>query len=566
MKNNILKYAAIIFALTVIGFSSCKKINADSIAVNITAIYTSPTTVQFQNANPTSPNLVPGGDYGFSVTISGPDSSYVVASDGSRVFKVSHGILGLALTADAHPSASRPYVFNISGTTPGFAPMTQTVTIADTGITSVVIKAIEYAHTVDGTSILLQSTGVNNGVSSGSKFTTTPTGSLTEAASITIAPGTEVRDINGKIIKTDTIRTYAIQYGTGTEASLSAFPGGFNAPNILDANKQPIQGGGTFVTAGLMQINMEATDGTPIKNFSKPVQLEMEINSNLENPTTGVNMKEGDTIPIWSLNESTGQWQYENTVTIKTNSNGKLYASFGITHLSTWNMDFLYHYDILKSPSKMTVKFHLPQGTSLDNCQPELQYASNSQYISAIWNANLSDGYTTTMQPVPNIPRTKLVVYDNQYNKVNATVVPSVFNPATVGTVDVTVTPPPVPDYVNLKMNIWGHCSNKNTNINVGTYVYFYPTSGNIWNDYHYCYIATNGWSWNNPVRLKTGVEYNVATWYGGSWNSNKITITKQNFSFPTVSLDGVVITGNGVYTPSNNTLTVNCTFQVRCN
>ncbi len=573
MKNNSLKYFAILIAFSVIGFWGCKKINGNEIAVNISNIYTSPVSVQFQNANSTSPNPIPGGNDGFSVSITGPGAQYVVASDGSTVFKASHGILTLALRKEAAPSINNPISFNISAVPGGnFAPVTQTIIVTDTGVSSAVIRAVEYAHPVDGAASILQSKSVNNGVSPGIVLNTTPTGSLTEAATITIPAGTEVWDINGKIISTDTIRAYAIQYGTGTEASLSAFPGGYNATNVLDKNKQPIAGGGTFVTAGLLQINMEAKDGTPIKNFSSPIQLNVEINNTLQNPTTGANMKDGDTIPIWSLNDATGQWQYETTVTIKTNSNGKLYASFGAKHLSTWNLDFFYQWGSNKS---LKVNFHMPAGVTSTNLWPEL-VTSNLQYLSGLYTNNswsqgatLYDGYSATLTPAPNIPNCTFVVDKNRGDGSTniATVSPKYFNPSTVGTVDVTIAPPPVPDYVNLRMNVWGHCANQNTNINVGTYVYFYPSGVNFnWQDFQYCYLATNGWSWNNPVRLKTNTAYVCGTWYGGSWNSNIIQVKKQNYTFPTTTADGVTITGNGVYNAANNTLTINCTFQVNCN
>ncbi len=569
MKNRSIKInILVLFALSIFVFSSCKKINLDSTSSNInTNVFVSPIVVQFQNANLTSPNQVPGGNNGFPVTISGSGAQYVVASDGSNVYRVSHGVLALALLSTASPSANNPITFNISGAAGNFAPVSQTITITDTGISSVVVKTVEFTHPVEGTGTFINRSHVNNGVSPGIILKALPTASLSESATITIPVGTEFRDENNQIIQTDSVTTLAIQYGTGTEASLSAFPGGFNAQNILDRDRLPILGGGTFVTAGLMQINMVAKNGTQVKKFSSPIQLDMEINETLQNPTTGENMKEGDTIPIWSLNEQSGQWQYENTVTIKKAISGKLYASFGVSHLSTWNMDFLYHNYINKSPNKMTVKFHLPQGVRVDNYTPELQYASNNQYISAMFNATLYDGLITVMQPVPNIPNTKLVVYDNQYNKVNATVNPSIFNPASVGTVDVTLTPPPSPDYINLKLNIWGNCSNKNTNINLGTWVYFWPSEGNYnWNDLKLCYIATNGWSYNNPVRLKANTNYNCATWYGGAWNSNIIQVRKQNYTFPSYTSDGVTITGSGIYSSQSNTLTINCSFKVRCN
>ncbi len=54
------------------------------------------------------------------------------------------------------------------------------------------------------------------------------------------------------------------------------------------------------------------------------------------NPNTNATIKAGETIPMWSLNDETGQWRAEGNATFATNAAGKLVARLQITHLSDW--------------------------------------------------------------------------------------------------------------------------------------------------------------------------------------------------------------------------------------
>src|SRR5690606_37535833 len=73
-----------------------------------------------------------------------------------------------------------------------------------------------------------------------------------------------------------------------------------------------------------------------VKSFSKPLTMDVELNSTEINPNTGQPYKENETIPTWSLNTETGQWKQESNATVVKNTNGKLAAQMQITHLSEY--------------------------------------------------------------------------------------------------------------------------------------------------------------------------------------------------------------------------------------
>src|SRR5690606_26045282 len=95
---------------------------------------------------------------------------------------------------------------------------------------------------------------------------------------------------------------------------------------------------GSFTPAGVISIDMKVGN-QDVKQFSKPLKVDMEINSELINPTTNQKIKAGDQIPVWSLDEAKGEYKRESTTTV-VNNNGKLMASFDVNHLSIWMMAY----------------------------------------------------------------------------------------------------------------------------------------------------------------------------------------------------------------------------------
>jgi hypothetical protein len=118
--------------------------------------------------------------------------------------------------------------------------------------------------------------------------------------------------------------------------SESAFPGSFNPTNVKDENGANL-GAGTFTSLGFIALDMDV-NGTPVKQFGgNPTTVTIDISPNILDLDTGNPIQIGDVVPIWSLNETTGEWQREGTSTISgTAANPKV--TFTQTHLSQWNM------------------------------------------------------------------------------------------------------------------------------------------------------------------------------------------------------------------------------------
>jgi len=73
-----------------------------------------------------------------------------------------------------------------------------------------------------------------------------------------------------------------------------------------------------------------------VKTFSQPLNVEMDINPNIYRPDYGRNVMAGDTLPVWSLNDSSGTWKSETFAIVVAKPNGGLKATFQQQHLSWW--------------------------------------------------------------------------------------------------------------------------------------------------------------------------------------------------------------------------------------
>ena len=578
-----------LIAVTAI-FYGCKKPSTNvNITVNTSLLAKAPVLLHFSNADITSTNQ-PGN---FDVSITGKDSALVQLDGGATSnFKASHGFLPLSLLIAANPSPANPITFNVSAKIPGFAPLTQTVTITKDTATIIDISAVEYANPPHGTSTFVGSAGLNAGVSPGISFNVPANAFMNEAATISIPKGTQLLDASGNLINASFVTASVVYYSPISTTSYGAFPGGFNPTNVVDANGQPINGGKgiNFVSAGLVSIKMFA-GSTEVKHFSNPIVITMELNDNTTNFSTGSNIQVGDTIPWWSLNEETGQWKSEGTAvvdgpggtasikTFSTTGSGKKTATLKPTHLSGFNLDWSWavagtSYGTCNAP--LTVKLHVGAGNS--GIYDVALVTPNNQYLAALHGAYVTDGAIVTFPSTPQIAQAKVVISSfNLYLNPGLPILAEtpLFNPCTQGTIDLTFGPPPQPDYVNVNLDITGHCSNKNLNSLPAGWFFLYDVTAAAAGQFSYIYAyvdkgvlqyafgskitAANG---KYSLQMVSGHQYIIEAWNSKVWyQSSPFTVSKTNFTLPPGDF-----TGNIVYDSPSNSLTLKAVFSVNCN
>jgi len=571
-------FLTVIALLVIFALNSCRKPNEHiSLIVNESTLAKSPVIVHFANAN--SSSTVQPGD--FDVTISGKDSALVQMDGGATSnFKASHGFLPLSLVSMAQPTPSNPVSFNISAQIPGFAPVTQTVTITKDTATVVDISAIEYANPPQGAGVLVNSSSLSDGTSPGVTLNVPASAGMVETAKITVPEGTQMLDAAGDAISASRLTSNVVDYSATSATSYGAFPGGFSPANVVDASGHPINGGYpiNFVSAGLLSIKMFA-DGTPVRHFSKPLQVSMKLNPNTTNFTTGNDIQAGDIVPLWSLTEETGQWKSEGNVTITKDGSGNLVANFQTTHLCCFNLDWSWAvaghpYGTCFHP--LVVRIHCGAGNSgvfdVTICTPR------NQYLAGAHGEFVHDGDVVVFPYVPDIAQCKVVISNfNLYLNPRLPILAEtiLFNPCSQGSIDLTWGAPAPPSFINVTLDIKGHCSNKNVNLLPSGWFFLYDFGAakinqNPWT-YVWVYNGTilyafgNGITGSNghySIRLLNGDQYYMYAFNSYEWyESPMFTMAPRNFTFPSVA----GINGTAIYNGATNTLAITATFSVHC-
>ena len=330
--KTILKKLTAVLAVIIILYASCKN-PADDVEIIVnTDIFKSPTLIQFVNAKKGAT-----GPQDFTVQITGPNADLVRTSTGGRTYKASSGLLNLVLDRNANPTQTNPVQFTVSATVPGFAPVFQDVIIySATQPTFYKVAVAEYANPVAGSSSLVTTRELANGTTNSEVTLTTPTNTgLTLNTAITIPTGTSFFDATGAPISGSQLESRIIYSGSGTNGLSPVLTGGNVSRNVIDANGKPILPGAYLATIGAVTIDMFA-GGREVKSFSKPLIVDMEIKQGMINPSTQQAIKAGETMPMFSLNDETGQWKAEGNANVINNTAGKLFARMSITHLSVW--------------------------------------------------------------------------------------------------------------------------------------------------------------------------------------------------------------------------------------
>ncbi len=531
--KNIFLIAVALMTLGIVIYACKNPGEGVTIHVN-TNVLKSPRAVQFVNAVKNAANQ-PGD---FPVTIGGKDADKVVTVHNKTDFKAVEGRVFLALKKGVVATESNPVVFTVAAEIPGFTPATQTFKITNDQPAAVVVRVIEYANPVPGTKAKVQEDNLTAGVNTNPITIETPaTPGMEEQATIVIPAGTQFLDAAGTVINAAKLESRVVQFGTESPEALAAFPGGFNVASIIGQDGQVIPEGVAFVTAGFIAMDLYA-GGTEVKRFSKPLSVTMDVSESLTNPESGTAVKAGDVVPVWSLDDKTGQWKFESNATIVSDGQGNLSASFSASHLSYWNFDWASRF----CGNYLNITFNMP-GYDIGNYKVEITAPNGYTYPV---NLTLSDKKVVS-ERVP-VGTLKVIVKDLNENIIAET---ANFD-ACQGNVEVNFPARTDLDLVNVSMTLQGTCPNKPLNENISAFAVLYE-KGKTRAQGVTVYLV-NG---KLDLQVKNNTEYVVDALYGDKWKSANIRFSKSNFTFPGT------ISGTAVYNQANNTVTVLAQFSL---
>ncbi len=545
MKKISIVLSIIIVAFTII--TACKRGITDDVRVNVnTAQYSNSILLRFVNANGASATR-PGN---FDVKITGTGANYLVNQDGQPNFFAKLGMAPLFVKNNQLLSSSNRITFKIDVSAPGFLRLVKDIVVTASEPSVVTVYLQEQGSPPLGVAIKTIDIGLLNGVVQSDQTITTPTPSgTTETVTLQLDSGTQLLDANGVAISAGNVSTNIQFYSAQSPSANNAFPGGLEPQSVRGPDGNIIEGGLNFVTAGMFTMNMKAGN-TEVKKFSKPITASIELNANQDNFETGNPIQAGDSIPVWSLNEETGEWIYEGQATVFSD-NGKLNAKFEMSHLSGWNLDwgwsYFGSYGTCQKPLTVNIQTNLSGGN-----YEITMVTPNGNYLGALHSTPISNGMKAVFASTPNTANVKIRITDNN-NGGKLIGESELFNPCTKGSVAI-VANGVAPDYVNIDVSIMASCSNKPVDAQLSNW--FYLFNGTSYETSFY-----SGTSNKAKFTLENGKTYKLETFYKGTTYTVSIPLSKTNFVVP--SVNGLKCTAT--YDATTNTLKIVGVLSVVC-
>jgi len=470
-----------------------------------------------------------------TVTIDGKNASAVFNNLGSKQtsYTTKVGFIDFIIDPHAVDTAkigTEPLEFTVTTSIDGYVDATQKVSISHTKLNTAVVKLINIAAAPAGVTV-----AVNN------NFTTTLSGVVSNTGSeimnggqqsVAIPKGTVLKDESGNVVS-GTVKTEIVYFDPTSDDAVDAFPGGSNVSVVINNQEEQIQ----FLSAGMFDVDVTA-GGTDVKTLSNGgITLKTVLPKGFKNPKTGLEVKDGDIIELWSLDEGNGEWKFEKMDTVRL-SGTDLVLEETVKHLSSWNWDWYY------STCDFGPKFVFKGNITGDN-----NYVS---VVATADNGSFTKSYTVKVDP-NNYWYSDLQLYYTPSNTPTTITFtdaggdpgrPLTFSPSTYKTSnlcsgitqDITVTQTIVPtNEITVNLNL-SATSATNTQILVRpNAIFYYRTPTSSWN---YFYL-TNGQA---SITLRTGVNYTIYGYFGNNSGTATLKIDKTSET-----------TANVTFTPNIN-------------
>ncbi|MDD2797593.1 MAG: hypothetical protein PHV20_03275 [Bacteroidales bacterium] len=443
-----------------------------------------------------------------NVIVSGKDADYIFNNIGASLtsqLKSSGGMLDLVV--DPHRVIAstlqlNPIEFDVTISLAGYASVTKKIIISENKFKTVPITLLNLNDAPEGVSVASNTNFASsaNGVVANTATTALNGGNQT----IEIPAGVVLKDASGNTIS-GTVKSQIIYYDPITEDAQNAIPGGLSvSAKLQDGTNDQIR----FVSAGMFGVTLTAGNQV-VKNFENGgLNIKTTVPSTLINPNTGLPVKDGDQIEMWSQEEGTGSWVFDRVSTVK-KVGEELVLEETVQHLSSWNWDF--HINECYLGPKIiwkgnTTGANVRMNTILPYYGYNLNFVTNT-YVKP------NDQYYGNLQ-IYNSPKNTPTTLEFSSPDGNSTISPSsisIANLCSGDTYEVTVTSAPV-DMITAKIDLTA-TSKSNTRIAIKPNAYIYYWTANDWY-WNYLYMSSGVTSLN----IRVGQEINVAGYFGSSF------------------------------------------------
>lgn len=509
--------------------TTCKDLDLDSITDGVVLnlnfdVFRTPVILNFVDASPSNTN--PPSN--LNVRITGPDQNRVYTTDGQRDITAQDGFMEISVDRQDPITPDNPLQLTVVAEAPGYLKTVQNVTLYDTSFQFIPVNMVSLTNLPQGVSRTNGTFAVTTtGASSNAAFATPLPNGKQERASVTVRSGTRVRDANGNEL-TGTVNVDMVHFDNRSEQSLNAFPGGLVADNVIgpDGNPlDPLQ----FVSAGFIALDMNVGN-REVKTFSRPVEVTVGINPNTINPETGMTVRPGDTIPVWSLNDDTGQWTYESETVIRMNPIGQMEAEFEADHLSWWNLDWFYgNRCTWREPVTLNLQSNFEGDNTPFAIARLVDDNTGARFGWPRW-VNLRNNTPMRLYNIPSDRTLRLQILNSANYYCQSVVYESApFSTSCQSHINIDVSNYQPNNNLLVQAAVAGICEGENADIQVrpSAWIYFRESGCNYWS--YLSYIFRGGFYSN---RLELGAFYDFRVYYGG-----------QRYDFTDVPMQSTTIT-----------------------
>ncbi len=295
-----------------------------------TDLLLSPMAIQVYDANPANESVPQNA----IIEVSGPDGDKIYSLLGEKELQLEGSMLNLGIRRKQAPTADAPLWFIVTVKAPGYLDASKLFSISDTSIFKTeMLPMIKLSAPPEGISILEKDFTVDAFGAVEEVVAATETGNgVSQIAQITIPKGT---GFFGKDAPSPATGSGKIQILQFSPSAVNDFiPDG----TILESNgKQKPPGSTRAASAFIVNVNV---GGTKVETFSTPIEALLELDATLDNPQTQKLLAAGDSIPVWSYDESTAFWHEEKKTKVELAAGGKLTARVLMPHLTPWGVNF----------------------------------------------------------------------------------------------------------------------------------------------------------------------------------------------------------------------------------
>lgn len=241
------------------------------------------------------------------VTFEGDDASLLIDyySDPVSSMSVKGGFFGVGVSAGVHASPQAPVRVNVLARANGYEDAIVPLVITSAGENSFDLYLTPRNRTVTGTA---RQEVVQNSVDGRVEATaveTAPEQTSGASARVEIDAQNRLLDADGRALSGQ-IRTSLSYYSPRASASLAAFPGGFNAPQVEDDRGKRSAG---IMTAGFVNVGATGADGRAAARFENPVRHVIELPESGTNPVTKAPYAAGDELSVLHFDAQRGVWK-----------------------------------------------------------------------------------------------------------------------------------------------------------------------------------------------------------------------------------------------------------------